>query len=151
MPDVFISYSTKDQRIADFVYRHLQTEGISVFMAAASLQPGQDWTETIKRNLRESRTIVVLASRAAMQSPFVMFEAGGALFAEGKRVIPIIWDLSPTELPAWLGRYQALDLRALPSSEAFVGHLKEIASQINRDKLIGLGIVGAIIFALAKF
>jgi hypothetical protein len=151
MPDVFVSYSTKDQQIADFVYRHLQAEGIGVFMAAASLQPGQEWTETIKANLRDSKTVVVLASKIAMQSPFVMFEAGGALFAEGKKIVPIIWDLDPKDLPTWLGRYQALDLRALPNWDAFAAHLKQIAGQINRDKLIGLGVVGAILFLLAKF
>ena len=150
MPDVFISYSTKDQEIANFVHRHLQTEGISVFMAAASLQPGQEWTEAIKANLREAKTVVILASRAAMQSPFVMLEAGGALFAEGKKLIPIIWDLEPSELPSWLGRYQAMDLRRFANWDAVGIQLKQIASQINRDKWIGLAVVGAIFFALAK-
>lgn len=150
MPDVFISYSTKDQSLADFVYRHLQAERVSVFMAAASLQPGQEWTEVIKGNLRDSKTVVVLASKAAMQSPFVMLESGGAFFAEGKKIIPVIWDLEPRELPAWLARYQTLDLRKLPSSEAFVGQLKDLAGQINRDKLIGWGILAGILVALAK-
>jgi hypothetical protein len=151
MPDVFISYSTKDQQVADFVCRHLKAENIDVFMAAQSLQPGQEWTEAIKTALRNSKTIVVLASKAAMQSPFVMFETGGALFIEGKEIWPIIWDLDPRELPEWLRRYQALDLRTLPNVEAFAGHLKQLASQINRDKLIGLGIVAAIIWAIARF
>lgn len=151
MPDVFISYSTKDQAIADFVHRHLIAEGIGVFMAAASLQPGQDWTETIKTNLRESKTVVVLASKAAMKSHFVMFEAGGALFAEGKRIVPITWDMDPSELPAWLSKYHALDLRKLPNADAFISQLRQIASKINQDKLVGLAVVGAIFFALAKW
>lgn len=150
MPDVFISYSTKDQALADFVYRHLRTEGVSVFMAAASLQPGLEWTEAIKANLRDSKTVVVLASKAAMQSPFVMLETGGAFFAEGKNIIPVIWDLDPRELPSWLARYHALDLRKLPSTEAFVGHLKDLAGQIYRDKLIGWGILAGILVALAN-
>ncbi len=150
MPDVFISYSTKDQQVADFVYRHLQAEGISVFMAAASLQPGQEWTDTIKANLRDSKTVVILASKAAMQSPFVMLEAGGALFIEGKKIIPMIWDIEVTELPAWLARYQVLDIRKVAEGNAFVLELKKIASQINRDKFVGLAILGAILFALSR-
>jgi hypothetical protein len=150
MADVFISYSTKDQELADFVYRHLLAEGISVFMAAASLQPGQEWTETIKANLRASKTVVILASREAMRSPFVMFETGGALFLEGKRIVPIVWDIAIAELPSWLSRYQALDLRKLPHWEAVAAELKQIADQINREKLIGLGIVGAIFLLLSR-
>lgn len=68
MSAVFISYSTKDQNLADFVYRHLEAEGVEVFMAAASLQPGQDWTEAIKQNLRASKTVIVLASKQAIAS-----------------------------------------------------------------------------------
>lgn len=150
MPSIFISYSTKDQNLADFVFRHLKAEGVEVFMAAASLSPGQDWAETIKQNLRASNTVIVLASKASISSPFVLFEAGGAFFLEGKKIIPIIWDIEPTELPAWLSRYQALDLRRLPHAQAFVAHLHEVAEKIKRDQLIGLGIVGALIFALAK-
>jgi hypothetical protein len=121
-------------------------------MAAQSLQPGQEWTEAIKAALRNSKTIVLLASSAALKSSFVMLEAGGALFLEGKKIWPVIWDVEPAELPEWLRRYQVLDLRKLPNAEQeFVGHLKHLAGQINRDKLIGWGIVAAIIFAIAKF
>lgn len=150
MPNVFISYSTKDQGLADFVFRHLRAENIDVFMAAASLRPGEDWTEAIKSNLRNSKTIITLASKAAMASPFVMLEAGGAMFLEGKQIIPVIWDMEPTELPNWLSRYQALDLRKLPHSEALVAELKQVADKIKRDQLIGLGVLGAILFVISK-
>lgn len=118
-------------------------------MAAASLQPGQDWTEAIRQNLRASKTVIVLASRQAITSPFVLFEAGGAFF-EGKEIMPIIWDVEPKELPAWLSRYQALDLRRLPHAQAFAEQLKGVADKIKRDQLIGLGILGAVLFALSK-
>lgn len=150
MADVFLSYSTKDQGLADFVFRHLKAESIDVFMAAASLRPGEDWTEAIKANLRNAKTVIVLASKVAMASPFVLFEAGGALFIEGKRIIPIIWDMEPAELPVWLSRYQVLDLRRLPHSEALVAELKQVADKIKRDQLIGLGVLGVILFAISR-
>ena len=150
MPDVFVSYSTKDQGLADFVFRHLKAESVDVFMAAASLRPGEDWTETIKANLRNAKTVIVLASKVAMASPFVMLETGGALFLEGKRIIPVIWDMEPTGLPSWLSRYQVLDLRKLPHSEALVAELKQVADKIKRDQLIGLGVLSAILYAIAK-
>lgn len=88
MADVFVSYSSKDQGLADFVYRHLQMENIDVFMAAASLGPGDEWSETIKANLRSAKTVIILASRTAINAPFVLFEAGGAVFLNDKKSSP---------------------------------------------------------------
>ena len=39
MPDVFISFSSKDERLARFVQDHLIAGGVSVFLAPASLHP----------------------------------------------------------------------------------------------------------------
>jgi hypothetical protein len=54
------------------------------------IRPGEDWANSIVQALRASKIVIVLASRAAISAPFVLFEAGGAVFLEGKRVIPII-------------------------------------------------------------
>lgn len=40
MTDVFISYSTADERIARFVHDHMSAEDLSVFLASVSLKPG---------------------------------------------------------------------------------------------------------------
>ena len=47
MTDVFISYSVKDEELAQFVRSHLTAQGLTVFLASISLVPGERWTPKI--------------------------------------------------------------------------------------------------------
>jgi hypothetical protein len=151
MPDAFISYSTQDQELATFVYSELQGHGVTAFMASASLQPGQCWSSEILNNLRSSNWVILLASRAAAASTFVNQEVGGALLAS-KHLVPIVWDMSPSELPGWARNVQAINLRGSTIVD-LQNQVATIAARIHQEKTKGLLIVGAIIlglFALAK-
>lgn len=150
MPDVFISYSTQDQLLADFVYRHLKAEGVDAFMSAASLQPGQLWTDEIRNSLRNSKTVVLLASRDACESAYVLQEVGGAFFSEGKTIIPIIWDINPENLPGWMGQYHALDLRKMPDESGLGDALSNIANRIKSDKVKAFAVVAGILYLLSR-
>ena len=99
----------------------------------------------IMENLKSSKWIIFLASRAACSSTFVNQEIGGALYAS-KNLIPIVWDMDPSELPGWARNVQAIDM----SGKQTVGELqKEIASiaqRIKQDKSQELMIIlGAVI------
>lgn len=48
MPDVFISYSVKDEEFAKFVHNHLRIHNLDVFFAPISLTIGSQ-TEQAKR------------------------------------------------------------------------------------------------------
>lgn len=110
MPDVFISHSSHDVQLASLVQQELLRHNVSAFMASASLKPGDHWSPEILANLAASKWVLCLASRAAASSAFVNQEIGIAL-AGSKRLIPIVWDMPPSDLPGWASRYQALDLR----------------------------------------
>lgn len=151
MPDCFISYSSTDQEFAKSVHSELEKHTITTFMASVSLQPGQDWSKEIMENLRNSKWVILLASRAACSSEFVNQEIGATLH-NAKNLIPIVWDMSPSELPGWAKGVQAIDLRQLP----IVGlrqHVASIAQRIKQDKAQQLMIiVGTVIlgFLLLK-
>lgn len=144
MADVFISYSTADQRIADFLHRHLESEGITVFLASASLKPGQQWSQEILAALREATLVLFLASSTACASPWVQQELGAALITR-KKLVPIVWDLPPAQLPGWSQQFQALNL-AGSTPEQVKAQMSAIAAKIKADKMWALLIGG---FALA--
>jgi hypothetical protein len=151
MPDAFISYSGQDEEVATFVYAELQSHGVAAFMASASLQAGQCWSNEILNNLRTSNWVILLASRAAAASTFVNQEVGGALLAS-KHLVPIVWDMSPSELPGWARNIQAIDLQDSTMVD-LQNRVASIAARIKQEKVQGLLIVGAIIlglFALGK-
>ena len=65
MPDVFISHATEDAPFANFLFRHLQQEGLGIYLASASLAASEKWMPNILENLRQSKWVLCLASRAA--------------------------------------------------------------------------------------
>ena len=146
MVDVFISYSFKDAEIAKFLFKHLKNEGLNVFKAPISINPGERWDEEILKNLKNSSWILFLASKEACVSPIVQQEIGVALGTE-KNIVPVVWDMDPSELPGWVKNIQALDLRNMSLSEASDQVLK-ISEQIKADKFKGYLIVGLLIAAV---
>jgi hypothetical protein len=152
MADVFISYSTQDNKIAQFIYRHLIAENLSVFLAQISLLPGQKWEEEILRNLKGSPWVIFLASNSACRSAVVQQEMGVAL-ATGKQIVPIVWDMDPATLPGWLAGFQALDLRNLSSEEVNIrisGIAKKIKASVVQGRLIAGFALAAVVILLAK-
>jgi TIR domain len=149
MPDCFISYSSQDQRIADFVYSELTRQHLDVFMASVSLRPGENWSESVRANLKASSWVIFLASRVACKSAYVLQETGMAL-GTGKQIVPIVWDIVPSQLPGWLNRTQALDVRNLTLDQIRT-RISQIAESIRQNKNQGVLIVGALIFALCYF
>ena len=146
MADVFISYATADQRLAELVRGELQSHGVSAFLATADLRPGQEWTDTIWQNLNTALWVLFLASGAACESPYVQQELGGALHGR-KEVIPVVWDMDPSSLPGWTNRYQALDLRGGTLGDLKM-HMATIAERIKAKRTQGYVIAGALVVGL---
>lgn len=71
MADVFISYVTPDLEFATAVADRCNAEGLSVFLAPVSVTTGGDWTEEIHDALRASPWVVFLASKVAIEWPYV--------------------------------------------------------------------------------
>jgi len=79
MADVFISYHSTDENLAKHVHTYLLRERVKPFLARLSLQTGTEWEPSIRAELQRSPWVVLLASRAACASPYVLQEMGGAL------------------------------------------------------------------------
>jgi hypothetical protein len=149
MPDCFISHSSNDKRLAGLVREELERHGVKTFLAPISLQPGERWSPAILENLRASNWVLVLASKAACSSAFVNQEIGAALLTS-KTLVPIVWDVSPSELPGWLAQFQALDLRNATVAQ-LRQHVAAIAKRISQEKARGWLILGSLLAGLFLF
>lgn len=150
MTDVFISYSSEDRLFAEFLHRHFSAEGLDVFTASVSLKPGEGWSQEILKNLRSAKWFFLLASRAACRSTYVQQEMGAAVIAE-KNLIPVVWDMPPSELPGWIKEYQALNIAGQNIYQVQT-HLSNYAGQIKNEKFwngvfAGLLVTGLILAA----
>ena len=79
-----------------------------VVLMDGDITPGEPWRATVAEWIASARTIVILWSAAAAQSPEVGAEWRQAL-ASGARVVPIMLDSTP--LPGELAARQAVDWR----------------------------------------
>jgi len=140
MIDLFISYSSLDEKFAKIIYNMAKKIGFNVFMASTSLKPGDLWSEEILDSLSESETVIFLASKESIKSTFVLQEVGSAI-TDGKWLIPILLDITPEELPGWSKDYYAIDF-----SKAGLIELKtELEKEMRKVKIssaamnIGIG------------
>ena len=149
MYEVFISYTSADERFARFVHKHLTDEGLVTFLAPISLSPGGRWSQETLAALNSSRWVLFLASRAACTAPYVLQEVGAAVAAK-KELIPVVWDIQPSQLPGWASQYQALNLAGKSASEVHQDIIA-IAARIKGKKSEGLVIAGLLIAGLIAF
>ena len=154
MPDIFISFSHHDEQLATFLYHHLMQEKLNVFLAPISIKPGERWGQEILNNLKNSSWIIFLASKNACVSPYVQQELGAALITN-KKIVPIVWDMDPSELPGWINQFQAMDLRFVKTIDEVREKISSIAQEVKADKqkgelLVGLLIAGLIFLALKE-
>ncbi len=142
MADAFLGDTKTDRDFALQSQGYLQENlGITTFMAEVSLAPGEVWPDRVWNALMASRVAIFLMSRAACRSPSVNQEFGGARSARA-RLIPVVWDMDPSELPGWIAQHQALDLRDKHESY-FAEQLERIAKDIKMDKVIGAAVLTA--------
>jgi hypothetical protein len=109
MSDVFISYSSKDRELATWIHDRLLANNITPFLAEISLPGGANWKPSILLALRQSQTVLFLATPNSCSSDAVKHEIGAALVL-GKQFIPMLAGISPGELPTWVQDKQAVDI-----------------------------------------
>jgi hypothetical protein len=110
---VFLSYSKSDQAAAARIAEVLKQTGMHAWFAGWELGPGDSLREHIGSAASSSDCIVVLLSRAAVESPWVKKDITLALSRELEdraiRLIPVL--LEDCEIPASLADRQWIDMR----------------------------------------
>lgn len=146
MSSAFISYSTKDEELAKKLYSLTSMAGIETFLAGISIEPGSKWTDVIFEKLDKADWVFFLASKNACESQAVQQEIGASLIQK-KTIIPLLIDITPEELPGWVGNHQAINLKDSP--ERLHSAIEKIADKIQVDKFWAGVIVGILVIALA--
>ncbi len=89
MKDIFISYKTEEFDEANWVKNILETNGISCWMAPASIPGGSSYAVEIPQAIRNAKVFVLILSSKAQDSQWVSRELDLAL-NEGKTVMPFM-------------------------------------------------------------
>ncbi len=93
--DVFISHSSVDKKIADYICEQLEKNGITCWIAPRDIVAGSDWAATISGALSEARAMLLIFSKNSARSKQVPKELS---IAEKKNTLVIPYKIDDTEL-----------------------------------------------------
>jgi len=126
--DCFISYAAQDANVAKALFECLQSDGISTFLAEASVVPGDQWAQVIQHTACRSAVLVLLDSEFSRKSAWVQQEAGTGL-ASGSIILPVSLDGRRELLPGWLAGIQALEAKSGPNLQS---QLETVVNEVRR-------------------
>lgn len=132
MPDVFLSYSSKDRAAAQRVQQALEARDIDVFWDQET-PAGQDWDTWIRGKLTACRVAVVLWSKTSVKSDNVRHEA--LVARKANKLLPAMIDpIAAEDLPMGLYMVQTLNLTDWheANSKGLAKLADEIAAKIGR-------------------
>lgn len=126
--EVFISYSSKDQVIAQATCANLEAGGIQCWMAPRDIQPGTEWGAAIIDALDRCRAVVLIFSASANSSPQIHREIERAV-SRGVPIVPVrIESILPTESMAYfMESVHWLDAMSLPLEP----HLQRLSESLK--------------------
>lgn len=86
MADIFISYSSSDEQIANRICENFEQAGISCWIAPRDIQAGKEYGGEIIRGIETSKVFFLCLSKTANESQHVLREVERAV----NRKIPIL-------------------------------------------------------------
>jgi TIR domain-containing protein len=130
-PQIFITYSSKDQAVARTICTALENRGLACWISSRNVRPGQNYQEQIVKAIRTAKIMVLVFTANANNSNEIKKEL--ALASQNNLVvIPVrIEDVVPNEAFAYeFATRQWIDL--FHDWENSIGHLVEhIAAAID--------------------
>jgi len=127
------------------LYMMLQIAGANPFLAELNLQPGVKWKAEILEVLRTTPWVFFLATANSCPSQAVAHEIGASLVLN-KKLIPLMWGVTPKDLPPWVDDTQAVDLL---DGQKVSQLLQQIGAKIKSDTFVqGIVVAGLICFGL---
>lgn len=110
MSNIFISYTNHDEEFARSLSAVVENQGHTVFFSGGSLTAGQNWQTSISNALKDADAMIIILSKEASESKWVLHESGAAVGywqEKGKPVvIPLVID--DIEIPGPLSHIQAI-------------------------------------------
>jgi len=147
MWNCFISYSSKDETLATYTKKILESNGLEVFLASQNIKVGDKWSEKIKQAFNSAEYVIVIVTENSINSSFVNQKFGGALFTN-KRIVIISVGISPERLPGWMKEYQSLIINNNTTITQLNNNLTKVANNIKGNKNRTRAVVGLAVFGL---
>ncbi|MGH3942850.1 MAG: TIR domain-containing protein [Pseudonocardiaceae bacterium] len=132
-PRVFLSYTRTDGVVVRAFADELQTRGFVVSLDVEFLQPGERWEDAILAHVLAADAFVFFASPASVRSTWVTQELTAFIDHSDRPVVPVLLgDVSFTDLPAPLARYQGIVVDDLADHAQIAAAAGTVAAALDR-------------------
>lgn len=127
--DVFISYSSRDKKVADAACALIERRGYRCWIAPRDILSGMEWGKAIVDGIRGARVFVLIFSANANRSPQVNREVERAV-GNGLPIVPFrIEDVAPSDsLEYFISNQHWLDALTPPLAR----HLNQLGDVVGR-------------------
>ena len=132
MKKTFICHSSQDKKFVYDLATNLTRCGIKVWFDTWEIKVGDSLHDKISKGIDTSDYLIVVISRSSIKSDWVKRELNSVLASEisekVKKVLPVLLDIDPIELPTFLRDRKFADFRIDPTDafrdlyEAINGH-----------------------------
>lgn len=117
--DVFLSYSSNDERVVTQLAEQLRRDGLRVWFDKWEILPGDPIGIKIQEGLAKSRILLLGMSNSAFRSDWSVLESQTFLFRDPlnheRRFIPLL--LEQAEIPDTIRQFRYVDWRTRSASE----------------------------------
>jgi hypothetical protein len=129
---LFFSHGGDDTFIVrEFLRPKVESSGATVFLDAGRLAYGDDFRETILRELSLADEILVLLTPSSIRRPWVFAEIG-AMLVRGKRVVAVRYGPSEVELQE-LGVLPLLGTKTLLRMEDLDEYVLQLTQRVSKN------------------
>lgn len=129
--DLFLSFGSPDRREAEELARRIRRRGLRLFFSDESILAGDDFRNQIRKAVRNSQEMVTLATPRSIDREWVRNEWSLAMAME-KRIVPVLHDLDPGQLPDILRDRQSI---SWSDSDRY---LEELTRRVRRTGALAL-------------
>jgi len=109
---VFLSYSSNQQELAEFVASQLRALGIEPGNMHDEIPAGADTRGVIKRHIQDAQAVIALVTPDSLHSDWLSYELGVASGLD-RQVIPIVMDVPADQLPKQIASHASVRLGEL--------------------------------------
>jgi hypothetical protein len=123
---VFVSHATADKWLAKTICEKIEQTGATTFRDDRDIRGGDDIPDEIRRQIKQSKEIVVLLTPESVNRQWVTLEVGAAWgWSKRMRIVLIMCHVSVDPIPDMMKSKKAIPLNDLD------GYLSELATRVR--------------------
>ena len=135
MTKVFISYSHKDKPFADMLVEDLREANIDVWFDQDAIEPGQSIAQRINQGLASTDYVLILISRAFLNSNWTTSESSAAIVAatdsQRDNLIPLLLEDVWADVPPLIRQKLFVDFRKYANLLEYRSSLKTLVKKLT--------------------